>query len=693
MKRNESMSLARWRRFAAALAACHASCAWAGGIQTLEPVEVVAPGLVGVADSAGEGTVTQRQLAPRPWLRPGEVLETVPGLIVTQHSGDGKANQFFLRGFNLDHGTDFATFALGVPVNLPTHAHGQGYTDVNFLIPELIASVRYRKGPYSVQQGDFAAAGSVAVDYVRALPRPFGEIGLGEDGFKRLLGAVSPMIGTGSLLLAAEGYRSDGPWDVPQGYRKDNAVLRYAQGSERDGFDLAVLGYRARWTATDQIAQRAVDRGLIGRFGSLDPTSGGRTERSQVSAQWAARETGGQVRASAYWVRYRLDLYSNFTYFAADPVNGDQFEQEDRRTYFGGSFARSWTLRLGQREAEFTLGALVRQDDIDPVGLHLTRARTRLATIRSDAVTQRSAAAYGEVDLPWTPWLRTVAGVRADAYRFAVACDTPANSGKARASIVTPKFAAVFGPFARTELYANYGHGFHSNDARGATIRVNPDPRDPGFGGLLDPVPPLVRARGAEFGMRTAAVPGLQSALALWQLDLASELVFVGDAGTTEASRQSRRRGLEFANYWTPVPGLTVDLDLAWSRARFRDPDPVGDRIPGAIERTVSLGVSYDDAGRWFGGTRLRYVGARPLVEDDSVRSRAATLVNARLGYRLARSAELTIDVLNVFDRKVNDIEYYYESQLAGESAPVADRHFHPAEPRAVRLTLRVNLD
>src|SRR5882762_8259897 len=318
--------------------------ALAGGEQTLEPVTVTGSrsGLIGTADSASEGTVTREQVASRAWLRPGEVLETVPGLIVTQHSGDGKANQFFLRGFNLDHGTDFATFVLGMPVNLTTHAHGQGYTDVNFLIPELISSVRYRKGPYSVQQGDFASAGSASVDYVRRLDASFAEVGLGQNGFQRLVAATAPQVGPGNLLIAGEGFRNDGPWNVPEDFRKKNAAVRYSVGDESDGFDIALLAYDADWTATDQIAQRAVTSGLIGRFGSLDPTTGGKSSRYSLSTQWVGRSDDAVTRANAYVVSYRLNLFSNFTYFLDDPVNGDQFEQSDRRVVAGGNVSQTW---------------------------------------------------------------------------------------------------------------------------------------------------------------------------------------------------------------------------------------------------------------------------------------------------------------------------------------------------------------
>ncbi len=692
VRREAREGIRRPRPAAFALAIWLPALAWAGGVQTLDPVEVTAPGgLVGAADSATEGTVTQKQIATRPWLRPGEVLETVPGLIVTQHTGDGKANQFFLRGFNLDHGTDFATFALGMPLNLPTHAHGQGYTDVNFLIPELINGVRYRKGPYAVQQGDFAAAGSASIEYVRTLPGAFAEVGLGGNGFRRLLAAGAPKLGNGTLLVAGEGFRNDGPWEVPQDYRKRNAVLRYSQGSEGEGWDVALLAYDARWNATDQVARRAVDSGLIGRFGTLDPTSGGDTERYSLSAQWATRDARGAWRANAYAVRYRLDLFSNFTYALDNPVDGDQFEQSDRRTILGGALERTVPAPLGGRPAEFTLGAKLRQDDIDAVGLHLTTARQRLSTIREDAVTQRAAAAYAEAAVQATDWLRVVAGVRADRMNVDVRSDTPANSGRASDAIVTPRFTAVFGPWSRTEVYANYGHGFHSNDARGATIRVNPDPRDPEFGNPVDPVPLLVRARGEEVGVRSVPVRGWQTALALWRLRLDSELVFVGDAGTTEANRPSRRQGVEWANYWTPLPGLAVDLDLSYSRARFTDRAPEGNFVPGAIERTAALGVAYDDGGPWFGGLRLRYFGPRPLVEDNSVRSSSSTIVNARLAWRAGKRLALIADVINLFDRRFNDIEYFYASQLRSEAAPAADIHLHPGEPRTVRVALRMN--
>lgn len=683
------MKTKSWCRSALTMTLLASSLARAGGVQTLEPVEVVGARStqVGGADSASEGTVTGLQITTRPWLRPAELLETVPGLIVTQHSGDGKANQYFLRGFNLDHGTDFATSVAGVPVNLPGHAHGQGYIDLNFLIPELVETVRYRKGPYSVLQGDFGSAGSASLDYRRQI-EPFGELSLGANGYRRALAAGSRTLGPGELLIAAEGYHNDGPWDVPEHYRKANGLLRWSQGERSNGWDVSASYYKADWTATDQVPQRAIDSGLIGRFGSLDPSTGGKTERATLAGQWARRDAQGGWQANAYAVRYSLDLYSNFTY-ATDDVRGDQFLQSDRRTYFGGGLNRTWLGTLAGRPSDWLFGLTVRQDRIDPVGLHLTEQRVIYATVREDRVTQTALAAYAQNTTELTDWLRVVVGARADRYSARVQSDTPANSGTADETIVTPKFSAVLGPFAGSEVFVNWGQGFHSNDPRGATIRVNPDPRDPEFGNPVDPVRLLVRTRGSELGARTQLADGLQTALALWQLELGSELLFVGDAGLTEPNRPSRRRGVEWTTYWAPAPGWAVDFDLSWSRARFTEDAPEGNFIPGAIETTAQLGLSYDTQGEFFGGLRLRYFGPRPLIEDNSVRSSASTLVNARLGWRPLPRLELHADLINLFNSKTADIEYFYESQLPGESTPVADRHLHPGEPRTLRVTLR----
>lgn len=654
-------------------------------------VRARAENLEGIAAAGSEGVVSSQRLAAVPILRPGEALEMVPGLIVTQHAGDGKANQYFLRGFNLDHGTDFATFVGGVPVNMPTHAHGQGYTDLNFLIPELVDRIAFRKGPYFAEEGDFASAGAAHIDYFRRMDASLAQITLGEKGYARSLLAGSPEVGGGNLLYGLELFHNDGPWAVPENYRKFNGVLRYSQGTRNDGFSLTGMAYRGQWTSTDQIAQRAIDSGLVGRFGTLDPTTGGETSRFSLSGEWAKRWASAQTKANVWWLKSSLDLWSNFQYCLNDYARsgtcdtGDQFKQGERRQ--AGGFALSHTVfdRWGAFEVENRIGLQGRIDRLYPVGLYATAGRQTVGTVREDRVTQRSLGFWAQNETRWTSWFRSIHGLRADAYDFDIDASLAANSGRASDQMVTPKLALIWGPWQKTELYLNYGHGFHSNDARGTTITVDPaDGTTP-----VQRVKPLVRTRGYEIGLRSEPLPGWRSTVSLWQLDAASELLFVGDAGTTEASRPSRRRGVEWTNLYVLADWLAIDADLAWSHARFRDHNPVvGDHIPGAVTTTANIGLTLDHLGPWFGALRLRYFGPRPLVEDDSVRSRASALTNLRVGYKIDQRTQLALDVYNLFDRQANDIEYWYDSQLRGETAASFDRHVHPTEPRTLRLTL-----
>ncbi len=660
----------------------------AGGIQTLDEIVVrdSLQNLAGIADSANQGTVTRQQLENRPLLRPGELLETIPGLIVTQHSGDGKANQYFLRGFNLDHGTDFAVALDGMPVNMPTHAHGQGWADMNFVIPELVDGIRYRKGPYYADSGDFSTAGSAQIRYADTLPQGIASAGAGSFGYRRVLAAASPQLGKGNLLAAVEAFHHDGPWTTPEHYRKLNAVLRYAQGAAGEAFHLSAMVYQADWNATDQAPQRALDSGSLDRYGAMDASDGGKTHRYSLSASWRKNVGDTITKANAYLMDSALNLYSNFTYFLDDPLHGDQFEQADRRLTAGGEISRSWLGKAGGKDIEHLLGLQWRNDRIRNVGLYATANRQRLATTRADHVELASGSAYYQNSWQWSEKFRSIAGVRGDFQQYRVNSSLAANSGDTSDHILSPKLSLVFGPWRRTEYYLNLGYGFHSNDARGAVIRV-----DPKTLAEAERVSPLVRARGREVGVRTVLLPGWQSALSLWRLDVASELLFVGDAGTTEPSRPTRREGVEWANHWNPLEGLVLDADLALSRARFNDGGADGSRVPGALEKTLSVGVVFDQPGGWYGGARLRHFGSRPLIEDGSAWSPASTLANARLGYKFGKQWRAALDVYNLFDRKVSDIDYYYVSRLKGEAAGVADIHTHPAEPRSFRFTLIVN--
>jgi outer membrane receptor protein involved in Fe transport len=659
----------------------------AAGVPTDDLDEVVVTarkhGLIGKVESSTQGTVTRAQLETRPVMRTGELLETVPGLVVTQHAGDGKANQYFLRGFNLDHGTDLATSVDGIPVNLHTHGHGQGYTDINFVIPELLDRIEYKKGTYYADEGNFSAAGAVDLHYRRSLDGTLLSLTLGEDSYARGLFAGSSAVAGGDLLWGLDYGRTDGPWDLAEDLRKVNALVKFSHGERGDGYSISAAAYDGSWTSTDQIPERAVSSGLLDRFGFYDPSNGGDSHRHSLAFDVAKPLGDWSFAANVYALDYQLDLFSNFTY-AIDAADGDQFEQFDDRKAYGLHSQITRETRYGNLRGQIRFGLESRFDDIGKVGLYLTNDRARLATVREDSVERLGLGFFVEQQLQPTDWLRVIAGLRHDRADFDVHSDLDVNSGSASDSITSPKLSLVFGPWADTELFVNTGRGFHENDARGTTIRV--DPAD----GVttVNRVNPMVRAEGAEIGMRTALVPYTQLALTAWSLDLDSELLYVGDAGATEANRASRRHGLELGVYVTPREWLTLDADLAWSHARFSEFDPAGDRIPGAVESVASLGVAVQHPTGWFGGARFRHFGAAPLIEDDSVRSDPTTVVNLEVGRKFGRRFSASLAAYNLFDSKDNDITYFYESRLPGEAAPVEDRHFHPVEPRTLRLTL-----
>ena len=671
----------------------HALTAVSAGIPSLQEVVVSANSqdLTGIADSATEGTVTAQQLANRPLLRPAEVLETVPGLTVTQHSGDGKANQYFLRGFNLDHGSDFATSVMGMPVNMVSHAHGQGYMDLNFLIPELVGSLRYRKGVYSVEDGDFSSTGSAHIDYQRQVNAPYVDLGLGQNGYRRALGVSGKEINGQQWLGALELMGNDGPWDQPENLRRSNGVLRLSEGNSNNGYSLALMAYRGSWVASEHVPQRAIDSGEIGRYGTLLANDGGITHRASLSGEWAQSGEADSWKASAYMIDYGLNLFSSPSGFITGS-QGDQHEQADRRVIVGGQVDR----RIFLDATELGLGLQLRHDNIGTLGLYNTVDRARTQTVREDKVSQTATALYGETKTQWLPWLRSSLGLRYDRIDADVTAlagsFNMSNGGKASASQTSPKLGLALGPFAGTELYANWGRGFHSNDARGATTRVNP-----ADGTATDPVPLMVRSQGSELGLRTSPLPGWHSNLSLWRMELASELVFVGDAGITEPRGASRRQGLEWANYVVPAPGWIVDADLALSQARFKEAVNGGIHVPNAIPLSISVAASYDDGSPWSGGVRLRYIGAYDLEETGQQKSSPFWTANLKMAYRYDSRLRFSLDLLNLFDRKANDIEYWGAACSRQDGAGcnggngIDGKLVHPLEPRTLRLGMRVS--
>ena len=651
---------------------------------TLAPVLIQGSrsSLLESAETANTGVVTRQQLEARTVYRPGEVLEATPGLVVSQHSGEGKANQFYLRGFNLDHGTDLRTTIDGMPVNQRSHGHGQGWTDLNFLIPELVDLLEYRKGPFYAGEGDFSSAGAVRLSYVDKLDRGIASLGLGGNGFARSFFANSPKLGNGNLTYALELFHNDGPFVEPDNYRKLNGVLRYSEGTKGNGFNVTAMAYRAKWHATDQIPQRAVAEGTVDRFGAIDQTDGGKVERYSLSGAWARTQGTSSTQVNAYVIRNKLDIFSNFTYFLGDPVNGDQFAQPDRRITSGLNASHTWDTPVFGRQSESTVGLQLQHDNIFNA-LQKTRGRQVLSTTREDHIVESSVGLFLENTTRWAEKFRTVAGVRADFFRFGVRSDLAANSGSNNDSRISPKLNLIFGPWNKTEFYASAGSGFHSNDARGTTIAIDPASGDP-----AGKVTPLAGSKGFELGVRSEFIPGLQSTFSLYRLDVDSELVFVGDAGATEAGRASRRVGFEFNNYWRASRWLTVDADIAFAKARFRGGDPAGDRIPGAVEGVASIALAVDNLGPYFGALQLRYFGPRPLVEDNSVRSSSTATLNGRIGYKIGANTKIELEGYNLTNRRASAIDYYYESQLRGEASPVADIHFHPIESRTFRLAL-----
>jgi hypothetical protein len=603
--------------------------------------------------------------------------------VVTQHSGDGKANQYFLRGFNLDHGTDFATSVDGVPVNMPTHAHGQGYSDLNFLIPELIERIDYRKGVYYAEEGDFSAAGAAEIHYRRSLDAPFVTATAGQEGYRRIAAATSTDLGGGDLLLGGEYGLTQGPWVLPEDYQRASGLLKYSRGNGVQGFALTAMGYDGHWHATDQIPLRAVSLGLISRFGNIDPTDGGMSHRWSVSGGAWGRLGAGAWRAEAYLLDYHLDLFSNFTYFT-DPVHGDQFEQYDNRQVYGAAVSYSLPLALFGEQGALRTGIQIRDDRIAPVALYDTTDRIRWKTVSVTQARVRSDAVYAAWDLHPAPWWRLTLGARFDSDHFEVNANLPANSGTASASLVSPKLTLAFGPLNATEYFLDFGQGFHSNDARGTTISVDPnDGVTP-----VSKATPLVRATGAEAGVRSTLIPELELAAALWTLRLDSELVLDNDASAIVPEGATRRHGLELSAGWHPQPWVRVDLDLAWTYARFSDFNPAGQYLPNAPQEVAALGVEVNRSSGWFGGAHVRHFGATPLTQDGAVRSHPSLQVNGEAGYHFSRALSASVSVFNLFDRQDYDIEYYYASRLHGEAAPVTDLHVHPMEPRSVRASL-----
>lgn len=635
--------------------------------------------LLGSADSASQGVVGYADFSTRPLARVGELVEVVPGMIATQHSGPGKANQYFLRGFNLDHGSDFSTFFDGMPVNFRTHAHAQGYMDLNFIIPEIIERVDFKKGPYSANTGDFSLAGTSSMKTYDTLERGFVEVTAGSGDEIRVVAANSFSTEQGSLLYALEHQQTNGMFVLDQDVRKYNGLLKYT--GEIDGIpsQLTLTAYDSEWISTNQVPQRAVASGQIDRFGFIDPDLGGQSHRYSLSGRFELGEWDLTAYASAYY----MSLINNPTYVLNDPINGDEFEQEDERLLFGGSLLRKGAFDFLGLQAASLVGAEVRYDDVQELNLFNTRSRLRYDSVREDDAQELSLSAYAESEFMVSEKLRLTTGLRVDYIRFDVEALRPQNSGSDNDALLQPKFGLAYRLADSLEFYANYGHGFHSNDVRAAVNRI-----DPVTGEDTEAQDILVEGRGGEIGFRYDNLRGFNVTLTAFELATDSELVFVGDAGTTEPSDPTRRSGVELNAFYSINDRLVIDFSAARASGHFRGLPDGENSITDAHENVAAAGLSYVGTQGITASLRLRYFGDAALTEDESVMKEDSTLVNAGVSYAFG-AWEMGIDALNLFDAEDDDIAYFFESRLPGELEAVEDIHFHPSNPRIIRAMLR----
>lgn len=626
---------------------------------------------IGVAHAASEGTVAGADLLVRPLLRVAELLEAVPGMVAAQHSGSGKANQYFLRGFNLDHGSDFTTYIDGVQMNLRTHGHGQGYLDLNGLIPEIVAREDFRKGPYRADGGDFALAGAAYMTTIDGYARPWMSIEGGSYGYGRVAaGGTIDDVGSGKLTLVAQAKVYDGPWQEPEHLRHASGFAKYIAPAGAGQVEASLNTYRATWRPTEQIPERIIGTALCKDvFCSPDPTARGETTR--LIGNIAVRQP--DWHANVYGQFYDWSMYSNPTYTDPDGTSA-QIRQFDRRWIVGARGEIRWT--LGPTLAA-SIGTEERYDHIGSVGVYRTSARSFLSSLGRYHVEEASAALYG--DMIWTPidGLRLIGGVRGDYYHYSVRArdETAAIAGQGSGddAILSPKASVAYSPTDCLEFYANWGRGFHSNDVRGA---VN----------VETPVPVLVRGDGRELGARWQ-LPGFSLTATYWWLDVGSELRFVGDSNAVEPTGASKRRGYELVAFWRPKPWLALDGNYTASRSRYDN----GDRIPNAFENAASAGIALV-LDPWEASVRVRHLGPYPLIEDNSVRDSGSTVVNVRAARKIGRF-EVYGEVLSILNSRDKDIAYFYESYIPAfdTSGPTVGRLSRVVEPRTLRLGTRVN--
>lgn len=647
-------------------------------------------------------TVRDRDLRLRPMTRPADVLSVVPGMYVVQHAGGGKANQYFLRGFDIDHGTDVALFVDDIPVNMVSHGHGQGFADLHFLIPELVERVEVYKGPYFARYGDFATAGAVNMVTRDFVEKSYAQFTAGSFDTYRLLAVSGFAAKEWKVFSAAEVYATDGPFESPEGTERFNlfgkATREYDFGTK---LSIGYAGYVADWQASGQIPNREVEAGRLDRYGSIDPTEGGSTQRHSVFLHLKTlNDDAQQLEFTAYVNSYRFNLYSNFTFYSADPVNGDMIEQTDERLTYGLRGAYRFHHHLDNIIISSSVGFQGRFDTIENA-LYTAPFRERNSVISQHQIGQGSLGFYFEQDIAWTPWMRSVWGVRGDSFLFQVEDRNEdqsdflsRTSGTAHDSLVSPKANLILTPLKGWDIFLNYGRGFHSNDGRGTVYNV-------------DAVTPLAEAVGYEGGFRVRAWNRVDFAASYFVIDLDSELIWVGDAGTTEAGGRTRRQGVEAELRVEILPWLFADVDATISKGKHLDAEAGEDTIALAPELTLGGGVSVQHPSGFFGRLGVFHLGDRAATEDEFLTAEGFTRVDATLGYNYKQRFEVSLAVQNAFDAETREAQFATVSRLRHETDPDAaprgtrsvvedgvflgyeDLHFTPGSPLSIQGTFK----
>jgi hypothetical protein len=685
--------------------------------------------LIGSASTASEGVVEDQEIQLAPTYRPGQLLETVPGLIATLHSGEGKANQFLLRGYNLDHGTDLETYVDGMPINQPTHAHGQGYTDLNFLIPELADGINYTKGPYYANAGDFGAVGSIRMRYRDTIEDQVSAT-IGTLGFQHMLTAGSQALGPGNLLAAVELQQYDGPFVTPDDARKENLVLRYSGGDPQSGYSATAMYYHQIWTNTTDIPIRAITEDLVpNRFGTLDPTDGGHAQRASLSLEYHANLGDGVISTSGFFIYNQLHLFNDFTQFLIDPIHGDQEDQFENRRVIGGAASYTLPMPVASIENGITVGVLTRYDVLE-VGrlpsvdqVPMMSGNDPASFYNNDQVYLFAGGAYVQAVTHWTPYFRSVLGLRDD-YQHGTDIDYLAalheaagytNGGTAQQSILQPKGSLIFTPTDSLEFYLSIGRGFHSADLRG----VNQDESvDLG----LPHTNLLSKQEGQEIGMRAALRRDLTFTFALYNLWQQSETIIDPDVGADTAGPPSRRYGFEMNVTYQINRYLEFYGSYSGDHSRFTRPlddgtGHLGDYITDSPVATGSVALYLKDLGPWSGGLNVRYLGNYPLSSGPCVNSAAVhdfpglatscanaptvlgqvngkgfTEVNLDAHYGLPANWSAGVGIYNLLNTHAAAAEFWYVDRLQNEIGAYpdgrADIHEHPLEPIMARLTI-----